>query len=77
MKKIKEFDFSRARRVTPQETEMYRKAIENTLHCLNNDDYKVLVIKSTVPPSTTQEKIKSFIDFYNTRKTECFCTRII
>ncbi len=30
MKKIKEFDFSKARRVTPEETEMYRKAIENT-----------------------------------------------
>ena len=32
MKKIKEFDFSRARRVTPAETEMFRKAIENTFH---------------------------------------------
>ena len=30
MGKIKEFDFSRARRVTPVETEMFRKAIENT-----------------------------------------------
>ena len=36
MKKIKdsenpEFDFSKARRVTPEETEIFRKAIENTL----------------------------------------------
>jgi uncharacterized protein (DUF4415 family) len=30
MKKTKEFDFSRARRVTPAETELFRKAIENT-----------------------------------------------
>jgi uncharacterized protein (DUF4415 family) len=32
MKKTEEFDFSKARRVTPAETEMFRKAIENTLH---------------------------------------------
>ena len=32
MKKTKEFDFSRARRVTPEETAKFRKAIENTLH---------------------------------------------
>ncbi|MBK8576283.1 MAG: AT hook motif protein [Elusimicrobia bacterium] len=30
MKKIKEIDFSKARTVTPQETEMFRKAIEDT-----------------------------------------------
>ncbi len=30
MKKVREFDFSKARKVTPQETEMYRRAIENT-----------------------------------------------
>lgn len=30
MKKIKEIDFSKARPVTPKETEMFRKAIEET-----------------------------------------------
>jgi len=37
------------------------EAIEKTLNGLNEDNYKVLVIKSTIPPSTTQEKIKPFI----------------
>jgi uncharacterized protein (DUF4415 family) len=32
MKKTTEFDFSKARRITPAETEMFRKAIENTFH---------------------------------------------
>jgi len=32
MKKVKEFDFSKARRVTPQETLIFKKAIEKTLH---------------------------------------------
>ena len=32
MKKAERFDFSRARRVTPEETEMFRKAIEKTFH---------------------------------------------
>lgn len=33
MKKIKEeFNLSKLRRVTPEETEMFRKAIENTFH---------------------------------------------
>ena len=32
MKKIKEFDFAKARRVTPQETLVFKKAIEDTLH---------------------------------------------
>jgi len=32
MKKEKEFDFSKARRVTPQETAFFRKAIEETFH---------------------------------------------
>lgn len=32
MKKVKEFDFSKARRVTPQETLVFKKAIERTLH---------------------------------------------
>jgi uncharacterized protein (DUF4415 family) len=31
MKKIKEFDFAKARRVTPHETQVFKKAIENTL----------------------------------------------
>ena len=30
MKKVKEFDFSKARRVTPHETRMFKRAIENT-----------------------------------------------
>ncbi|MFI5347859.1 MAG: BrnA antitoxin family protein [Elusimicrobiota bacterium] len=30
MKKRKDFDFSKARRVTPEETEVFRRAIENT-----------------------------------------------
>lgn len=38
------------------------EAIEKTLSGLNKDNYKVLVIKSTIPPSTTQEKIKPFIE---------------
>ena len=32
MKREKEFDFSRARRVTPRETAHFRRAIENTFH---------------------------------------------
>lgn len=32
MKKEKEFDFSRARRVTPRETAAFRTAIEATFH---------------------------------------------
>ncbi len=32
MKKVKEFNFSKARRVTPQETLAFKKAIEDTLH---------------------------------------------
>ncbi|HLD79457.1 MAG: AT hook motif protein [Elusimicrobia bacterium RIFCSPLOWO2_02_FULL_39_32] len=32
MKKIREFNFSKARRVTPQENQMFREAIEKTFH---------------------------------------------
>ena len=32
MKKTREFDFSRARRVAPEETAMFKKAIEETFH---------------------------------------------
>ena len=32
MKKVKEFDFLKARRVRPQETLAFKKAIENTFH---------------------------------------------
>ncbi len=32
MKQEKKFDFSKARRVTPQETATFRKAIEETFH---------------------------------------------
>lgn len=32
MKKVKEFDFTKARRVTPHETMVFRKAIEETFH---------------------------------------------
>lgn len=37
-------------------------AIENTLSLIGKNDFKVLVIKSTIPPSTTSEKIKPFIE---------------
>ena len=37
-------------------------AIEETLKGFDKDDYKVLVIKSTIPPSTTQDKIKPFVE---------------
>ncbi len=30
MKKIREFDFSKARRITPEEVAMYRQAFKNT-----------------------------------------------
>ncbi len=32
MKKIKEFNFAKARRVTPEETMTFKKAIEETFH---------------------------------------------
>ncbi len=32
MRKKDRFDFSKARKITPIETEMFRKAIENTFH---------------------------------------------
>ncbi|MEK7721326.1 MAG: AT hook motif protein [Elusimicrobiota bacterium] len=32
MKKVKEFDFAKARRVTPHETMVFKKAIEDTFH---------------------------------------------
>ncbi|MBI4056021.1 MAG: BrnA antitoxin family protein [Elusimicrobia bacterium] len=32
MKKVREFNFSKARRVTPAETSKFRKAIEKTFH---------------------------------------------
>ena len=38
------------------------KAIKMTLNEMEKGAYKVLVIKSTVPPSTTKEKIKPFIE---------------
>lgn len=38
-------------------------ALKSTLKIIQNEkDYKVLVIKSTIPPSTTKEKIKVFIE---------------
>ena len=42
-------------------THLY-KAIEESLKNLNKEDYKVIAIKSTIPPSTTEEKIKPFIE---------------
>ena len=42
-------------------THLY-KAVEETLKGLDKDNYKVLVIKSTIPPSTTQDKIKPFVE---------------
>jgi UDPglucose 6-dehydrogenase len=38
------------------------KAIEDTLKHVDKNKFKVLVIKSTIPPSTTKEKIKPFIE---------------
>jgi len=48
MKKQKEFRFDKARRVTPEETEMYRKAIERKLG--------VKLPKRGRPPKTEEEK---------------------
>ena len=39
-----------------------KHALEETLKKLGKQKYKVIVIKSTVPPSSTQKKIKSFIE---------------
>jgi len=48
MKKQKEFRFDKARRVTPEETEMFRKAIEKKLG--------VKLPKRGRPPKTEREK---------------------
>jgi UDPglucose 6-dehydrogenase len=37
-------------------------AIEQTLSCIHDDKYRVLVTKSTVPPSTTSKKIIPFLE---------------
>lgn len=37
-------------------------AIESTLKLIDKKSFKVLVVKSTIPPSTTKEKIKPFIE---------------
>ena len=37
-------------------------AIESTLKCIDDDKFRVLVTKSTIPPSTTQEKIIPFVE---------------
>jgi UDPglucose 6-dehydrogenase len=38
------------------------QAIESTLTHIDKNEYRVLVVKSTVPPSTTKERIKPFIE---------------
>lgn len=38
------------------------RAIESTLQWINKGDFTVIVIKSTVPPSTTTEQVKPFIE---------------
>jgi UDPglucose 6-dehydrogenase len=38
------------------------QSIENTLKVVEKGKFKLLVIKSTIPPSTTSEKIKPFIE---------------
>jgi len=38
------------------------QAIEDTLRYVRENDYKVLVIKSTVPPSTTRDRILPFVE---------------
>ncbi len=48
MKKPKEFRFDKARKVTPEETEMFRKAIEKKLN--------VQLPKRGRPPKTEREK---------------------
>lgn len=40
------------------------KAIESTINVISDDKYRVLVTKSTIPPTTTQEKIVPFIEKY-------------
>ena len=37
-------------------------ALTNVLSHVKKGDFKALVIKSTVPPSTTKEKVKPFIE---------------
>ncbi|NQV00199.1 MAG: nucleotide sugar dehydrogenase [Parcubacteria group bacterium] len=39
-----------------------RKAINSGLKIINKNDYKIIVIKSSVPPSTTQDEIKPLIE---------------
>ncbi|OLO26875.1 UDP-glucose 6-dehydrogenase [Alkalihalophilus pseudofirmus] len=38
------------------------EGINSVLNCLKTPDYKVLIIKSTIPPSTTSERIKPYIE---------------
>ena len=38
------------------------KAVEQTLAEVNDDKFRVLVTKSTIPPSTTSTKIKPFVE---------------
>lgn len=37
-------------------------AVESTLNEINDDKFRVLVTKSTIPPTTTQEKIVPFVE---------------
>ncbi len=38
------------------------KAVEQTLETINDDKFRVLVTKSTIPPSTTSKKIIPFVE---------------
>ena len=37
-------------------------AVDTTLRCIHDERFRVLVIKSTVPPSTTREKVIPYIE---------------
>ncbi len=46
------------------------QAIETTLDCLKEEQKKILIVKSTIPPSTTQERIIPFIEIKGYRVNE-------
>ena len=37
------------------------QAIDETIRCIDDDMFRILVIKSTIPPSTTAEKIEPYV----------------
>ncbi|MBR1486513.1 MAG: UDP-glucose/GDP-mannose dehydrogenase family protein, partial [Synergistaceae bacterium] len=46
------------------------KAIEETLSAIHDEKFRVLVIKSTIPPSTTQKRIIPFLQEHNVKVPE-------